>query len=240
MEKSLSLIYPYYENSEEVMATHINRWSAYSETIRKNLYIIIVDDCSPNPLLEDLFKNTKLNIECYRILQDIRWNVPGAKNLASFMCNTDWMFHSYLDYLLPEETIQWFFSTELDEKKVYWPTIYTFQGKPKGRHLTCMFIHRDTFWDVGGYDEDFAGSYGYDDTVLLAVQLKHIPKVHLQDIKILDYTGVAGIRGRGQKHEMIGKNLILNFAKDPQYEGLSKISRRHLRFPWSPVFRKRI
>jgi hypothetical protein len=233
--EELSVVYIFYEHTREELKKHLNLWSSYSQSIREKTKFILVDDGSTTNEAFYWGFNFDINLEIYKITQDIHWNGPGARNLGCFMAKAEWVYFSDFDYVLPEKSVEWMLNTPLSPDVIYMPTVVTNRGKPKGKHLGCFLINRDLYWAVGGFEEDFAGSYGYDDAVFLASQLREYTKKE-GDFEVIEFKEAST---KLDRHKIARKNPLLSIAKDPRW-GLSPISRRHLRFTWEPVFKHEI
>ena len=162
----LTLIYAYYDNPD-MLKLHIDTWRAYPDKIKKRMNIILVDDCSPRspaihflPLLVGLGIPTRI----YRVLEDIPWNLDGARNLGMKETETEWNLITDMDRLLPVDAAAAALEMTKERGKVYRPDqVWAGENRSLGRpHPNSFIIHRSDYWQVGGYDEDFQGSYGTD------------------------------------------------------------------------------
>lgn len=193
----LTLIYPYY-NAPQMLATHLFSWALFPRDVLQHLAIIIVDDGSQQspalPVVEH-FKDSKLPLRLYRVKVDIPWNQHGARNLAAKEAPKGWMLMSDIDHTVPLQSIEWILHSKLDPG-----CFYTFkrmtrvpggrmapmldkEGKPKP-HPNTYLLTRNLFWNAGGYDEDFCGTYGGDGPFrrLLDKTGRH---VHLGNVSIV-------------------------------------------------------
>jgi hypothetical protein len=84
-----------YYNQADTIKMHINTWLRYSDSIKQNVHFIIVDDCSQIQIenILEQFDLSSLNIQIYRVLDNIVCNMAGVKN--STKC------HIYLNDLTP-------------------------------------------------------------------------------------------------------------------------------------------
>lgn len=175
----INIIYPYYSNAQ-MLSVHVCHWCALPEDLRKKLHFIIVDDGSPLPLrvappyiIDGITaKNAgprphKINLDVYRIKEDIPWNVSGAKNLGAHVAETDWMLIIDMDYFLDVGSL-YAIADQLDRSDP--KTYYRFKSVSVSSHnldekeiWSTLFINRNSFWKIGGYDESFAGSWAYED-----------------------------------------------------------------------------
>lgn len=166
----LSLIHPFY-NDEKRLELQIENWMTWPEEICKLVDITLVDDYSKVPLM--LGKNQRkhlkrkgFSIHIYRIVDNLKWNTPGALNLGFTVAPKRWALTMDSDC---------FFDAENIEKLVnYYPHInhvHKFKRKRYGttesanwlnndRWLPCtMLMSKEIFWHTGGFDEDFTGEY---------------------------------------------------------------------------------
>jgi len=160
----INILYISYNTPKENMDIHLRAWKNIPDDVRKQLRFIVIDDCSPLPVKYFLQPDFPINLTIARIDTDIYWNTSGAKNLGFAIADNDWVFSSDIDHI-PEDF----------EKLITWPKIrtkvYLFQrhkpdGSLRGKNTSNIFIiHKEDFWNTGGYDEDLAGAYGHDEVM---------------------------------------------------------------------------
>jgi hypothetical protein len=128
-----------------------------------NLEVIFLDDGSNPPL--DL-ATTPNWVRKIRIIDDIHWNQPGAKNLAVKLSLSPWILFLDADQFMGKEKILQL-TTQLSHLDIH--SLYRFRrycsktNRQLVTHQNCQLIARDTYENFGGYDEDFAGNYGHED-----------------------------------------------------------------------------
>jgi hypothetical protein len=124
---------------------------------------IVVDDCSPYPWPAECYSPT---LTVARVETDIPHNNPGARNLGMRLCLTPWAIMLDFDNIPTVEFLNevcWF---DLQPRLLYrlreigkWDV-----NKMEVQNSANAFVVSvPDFWDVGGYDEDFAGRYGSED-----------------------------------------------------------------------------
>ena len=96
-QNRISLIIHIY-NNQELLDLQASLWREWSELA--GLEIIFIDDCS-NPKLN--LSGVPSWVKKYRVLDDISWNQPGAKNLAAEQSSADWLFFLDADQFLKKE-----------------------------------------------------------------------------------------------------------------------------------------
>lgn len=163
-----------------MLATHLKLWKIVSNSLsinKQSLEIIIVDDHSSvgeEPNVE-LLKQIDLPITVVKIENDIIWNISGAKNLGASMARYSRLIMADFDFAITPELI-----VELNRVDLSDPNLMLFPlgqynrnqkygpfGKVNRGHCNSFVISKELFNRVGGYDEDFAGAWGSEDSYFL-------------------------------------------------------------------------
>ncbi|MBW2410705.1 MAG: glycosyltransferase [Deltaproteobacteria bacterium] len=164
-----TLLYSCYNVPDEVIEWHLQNWKAYPQSLRDQWSFLLIDDGSKNPL--DPPVDFPLNLTIARIMEDKGWNSGGAKNLGFKLAARNWVLQSDIDHSLSPDDAQRIIDLVKDKRLIYQFARYYNNGKGNielGRpHINTFLIHRDTFWELGGYDEDFSGHYGYEDVLFV-------------------------------------------------------------------------
>lgn len=172
---NLTLIVPFYRNCA-MLQRQVIEWNDYPP----GLQIIVVDDGSPEPalpiVLEHATDTLRERLQVYRIEVDIPWNREGARNLGAHVAMSEWILHVDIDHLLPTAAVR-----PLLEFSAYAGCWYRFPRWRVGKadetrqkdkidpdvtygeihpHIDSYLVERAVYWDIGGYDEDFAGCLG--------------------------------------------------------------------------------
>jgi hypothetical protein len=159
----VTLVMAYYENPDmlELQYKHIGK---LPPDILANLRVIIVDDGSPQHPAASPAGKLRFFLRIYRMGVDVRWNQDACRNVGVRHADTDWIFLTDMDHLVPEkvwrfamrpisgEDVAWTF------ERVDYPSL---NPNPK-HHPNTWFMRRSFYEKVGGYDERFAGLYGTD------------------------------------------------------------------------------
>ena len=227
---SITFGYAYY-NAYRGLKNQLELWKSYPEQYKKNIFFIIVDDGSTDkaaPILEPY--RDILNISLYEVLEDIPWNDIGSMNLYFKNAETEWVFRTDLDYLLPVECFEEIMNMTL-EKDFY----YTFASKKITtkenlvQHPGTFLIRKEAFWEAGGCDEDFTGNYGWVD-----VYLKDCFNRKLKENKMLNlylYSDDSLAVMAYSRDLTINHRLLIN-----KREGKIPQSNTYLRFNWKKVY----
>jgi hypothetical protein len=157
----ISIIYPYYDN-KEMLSYQLKLWKGLPPTVLDSTEWILVDDCSKEPLNVD---GQGLNLKTFYILDDIPWNVSGAKNLGAHNAQSDWVLISDMDRVIPAATLYKCLSiTEKNPRRFFIFKETDWKGDwSRGFHQGTVFLRKQDYWAVKGYDEDFSGHYGHED-----------------------------------------------------------------------------
>ena len=190
----LAVVMPVYQN-EDLAIRHIQ---LIRQASRLPDELIIVNDGSPDfadKLTPDLWW-PGLRVVYAQILVDIEWNgFTGGRNLGTWLSTAEIVsFEDVGDPPFPqlyERALDLFARlpdlVQLKHKADCAPLesvmLPDFDWKPTS-HLgitngSCQ-VRRSALLRIGGYDEDFSGRYGHEDT-LLTWQLEQIGRVHVSE-----------------------------------------------------------
>lgn len=237
--KSLQLIYPYYE-APRMLELQIENWNDYASEVKESIHITVVDDGSPTCPALPFMERCQVPCSVYRIHEDILWNMHGARNLGAMMAEDGWLFMSDIDIILPPSMLK-----SLLGKTVKSDCHYTFERtfvqnpSRKKVHCNTFLVQRSQYWRVGGYDEDYCGTYGGDPEFIR--QLTDIGSArHMDDIVLIGYgrmnreeaPAFEGADSSGDRTAGANKRLQLHVEK--HRTGNTRAS-NPIRFAWSKV-----
>lgn len=194
----ITLIVPYYRNPR-MLVRQIQEWATYPQALK----IIVVDDCSPEPALK--FAHPEVNVQVYRILDDIKWNRNGARNLGAHVATTKWIMQIDIDHLMytpsakrlmlpwaPSPNLMYRFrrfrngAADETRMKDKLPRDCTYgEIKPHGDSYLCT---RAAYWRVGGYDEDYSGHLGGGSPFLQQLERITPPALAPPDVQLTVFT----------------------------------------------------
>lgn len=152
-----------YYNEWDVLVKHL---SFFSKLKFDNLFINILDDGSAVSLVDKVFEIKSFgikNISVYRIVEDIPWNIPGVRNLATFVTFTPWLIFLDIDQHLDENSISKLLKLSSVANN---GEFFTFK-RTNGRFTAgTMMISMLDLLSIHGHDESLVGNYGYNDQLL--------------------------------------------------------------------------
>lgn len=161
MPKNISLIFAYYRQPM-MLRKQLEVWKTYPS----NVEIILIDDASSvheraEKVIQDYGAPTNCEFQLFRILVDLPWNQGEARNIGAKYATHDWIMLMDIDHVLSAESLSELQNTNLDENIIYsFKRKLAISGEEKTPHLETRILNKDTYWDIGGYDESFAGIYG--------------------------------------------------------------------------------
>jgi hypothetical protein len=229
----LTLVYPYYDN-RACLARHIQSWTQLARDLSFRIEFLLVDDGSPEPAVVP--PNPPMNLTLVRVKENIPWNQPGARNLGLKLAEGDWVIASDIDHIFPAEGLRQVLSLNKDPGTVYFFERTVEGGLARNPHPNSFLTSRKTFWEVGGYDEDFCGHYGYDDTFLGLRFERTCRIVRLKELALieLEHGATPGLnRSRRHNRRLLRKKRRL-LEKGKYRNG------RTVRFEWEVVGRWRM
>lgn len=163
----------------KMLEHQLRTMSEYDDDILHKLKVIIVDDCGDPPVTSDFVARfDRLDLRVFRITVDVPWNQMGARNLGMHHADPTWCVMIDPDMVFSCEMMRrlMMHASRMRRKTLvrYHLRHVDTEGKPvDGSSPNTYIIHRDDFFAVGGYDEDFAGNKGWSDVQLLDTLKAH-------------------------------------------------------------------
>jgi len=173
----MDMIYLYYDNPN-MLAVQLDIWNAYAGVLRELPTVLLIDDGSPQTSAADIVRarGCELPIKVFRIREDIPWNFAGARNLGCAQAK-GWIYVSDIDTLLFAEDAKVFFEDKRLQKNCFYiPKRVWLPDEVKAKPaLVNLLFHKERYQELGGYDEDYAGHYGKEETDYFT-RLKRVAK----------------------------------------------------------------
>ena len=236
----ISIVHPYY-NHKETFAYQFNQWSQFPKRAKENIEIVVVDDGSPDFPCEVPKDLKGVDLKILRIDEDIVWNTAGAANLGITEAKYDWFLHADFDVGIPPWCAEKLLDLDFTDKKtVYWPMTwhetskgYQKYGEP---HCNSFLMAKETFWEAGGYDEDFSGCWGNQDSMFHKVSC---PPLGLKRVVLKDIVVERMVRCKDAKVQGVWRDRedSINWKKFyDKRDGKVPQSTDYLRFKWHQVY----
>ena len=180
----ISILYSYF-GQIEMVEKQVKEWQKYKDRVK----LVYVDDCSKVPLVKPK------GVEVYRVLDDIKWNQGGARNLGMSILK-GWVLVLDMDYLVTKKNVEQILA--LKPKK---GTVYYFGRTGENISYTLYLIHSDDFKKTGGYDEDFSGHYGWEDALMNRRIKDTLNREAHEEIKIQYFPGESSGGADSQRNK---------------------------------------
>lgn len=169
----LTLVMPYYQNAS-MLELHYREWAEnWPVEAREHFKVVLVDDGSQNAPAAAVARPEGLPaLEIYRIDEDRPWNQHCARNVGAHEAGDGWLLMTDMDHVLTGPNALALFKrlARMDSAAIY--TLHRIEadtGQPTRNdaghlkpHPNSFVLTRDLYWAIGGYDEDYCGTYGTD------------------------------------------------------------------------------
>lgn len=170
--KTVTFVYPYYENPI-FLCEQIRGWLDYPREILERVRVIIVDDGSPftpaRVAVDHLAPNSAgLRLRLFRIEVDVRWNWLAARNIGAHHADDGWLMLTDMDHVCPFPVAEKLQTRAHDPHTIYRFSRHDYIASdppsivPIHPHPNSLFMTREMYWRIGGYDEALSGHYGTD------------------------------------------------------------------------------
>jgi hypothetical protein len=186
----LTLIYSYYDNPDMLAEQH-RLWAMWPQDVKDLVEVIITDDCSPR--WPATITDVGLRMRLFRITKDIPWNWLECRNIGAHHAYHPWLLLTDMDHVVQSDAVQRI-RDGISGGWINHEMFYTFDRvdaptfQPYKFHPDSYLMTRNFFWQVGGYDEHYAGNYGTSG-VWRRSCLSTGEKGHLPNIKLVRYPG---------------------------------------------------
>jgi len=222
--KRVTISLLYYEEPE-YLKKQIKILEKYSDYFE----LCIIDDGSKKFPIDEYLEIIPSVFSVYRIFDDIKWNIPGARNLAACVSSTEWSLQLDIDHIIPSESAEKIYKMSLNDRDKYYLFNRQFDGYTKPTAGTMLFSN-NLFWKVGGYDEDFIGNYGQNDPYLkMKFKKSGAKEILCKDIWFEDESDNASCKDDRSTSE-VNKKLLSD-----KIENNEMLPNGYLRFAWKAV-----
>lgn len=165
--KALCLVMACYDQPK-MMAKQVETWASYSDKVKTNLKVVVVDDAGPEHPFT--LPDSPVDLSVYRVTKDIPWNQMGARNLGMQVTREGWSLMIDPDMIVKPEIMEVLVSRAMQppNRRARYRLLLRHM-RTGGFDDTCpnvYMIHTSDFWSAKGYDEDYAGHKGYSDVML--------------------------------------------------------------------------
>lgn len=167
----ISYIVPVFFNqgNSDLLNDLLKTYATYSKKVLERIQFVLVDDCSPTHI--SIPEDINLNILLLRVTDDILWNQGGARNLGVMFAKTSKIVLADVDHFFPEVLFSKMLSAQIPNKLFKFKRI-SHIGERATSACNIYFSSKSIFFKSLGYDEEFCGNYGFEDTMFFELQKK--------------------------------------------------------------------
>ncbi len=251
----ISVVQPYYNHKALFDWQMQNLWRTWTARMKREIELIIVDDGSPDAPCTPPANSHGVNLKILRVDEDIQWNTGGAANLGIQEAAGDWILHADFDIGIAAKSVGILDLDMSDPDTMYWPwrSYTTSKGfyKDIRPHCNTFLMNKDKFWEIGGFDEDFAGQWGWCDTEFHAIRCKKAGIINKQvKMPALEHirnrkeygTGASGNINRKDPYRANRKHVRVTHSNWRLYKERQRDTDEchtptdHVRFNWHQVY----
>jgi len=170
---ALSYVVPVYFNQTDTstLSSLLEIYATYDNAVLDRVQFVIVDDGSPIPAT--LLRSINLNALLLRITKDIPWNQSGARNLGVVYARSDKILLTDVDLEIPADTLRRLICMKAPGRRIYKMRRLNPDGSERKPAPNTFVLSRGRFLRLYGYDEEFSGHYGFEDTMFCRWQRYH-------------------------------------------------------------------
>lgn len=122
--------------------------------------LVIVDDGSNDGFAAGRLSQSRLSGTLVTISRDVAWNIPGARNWAFVFASNNICLTTDIDHRADRGTLVQAIKTLTGRGTAYIFERRNQNGVRLHPHTDSFLLDRRDFFEIGGYDERFSGSYG--------------------------------------------------------------------------------
>jgi glycosyltransferase involved in cell wall biosynthesis len=144
----------------------------------ERLKMIIVDDCSDQPIDPIVRAWDDPRVSLYRITDDLGFNSHGARNLAMKETTTEWNVLIDIDYRLigVDALLEMLDNKELEPNiPHFFPVSHSYDGRltPTRASINDFVVTSKLFWKAKGYDPEYYGIHYGDREFITRMSTQH-------------------------------------------------------------------
>jgi hypothetical protein len=232
LARGVTMVVLYYENPK-MLAYQVECWNEYQKELSFTPTICIVDDGSSNFPAYNVLKELRkcFHLRLYQILVDIPWNFSGARNLGCLDAD-GWIYTTDIDAVLePKDARILFEGMPLRSKEFHVPSRIAFQDSSRlPPTVTSVLVHKIALLRAGGWDEDYAGYYGKEDSDFYLRLLKVARRIRRDDatVRMVTPRMIKDARTRNLNRDKARNCALFESRKRAGFPAPA----RPLRFPW--------
>ncbi len=214
----------------------LQQYASYPPEVLDRLQFVLVDDGSPVTI--EIPPTVNLNILLLRVPVDIPWNHAAARNIGVVYARSDRVLVTDVDHEFPLDTLRAMMRLKDLRRTTYMLRRVKVDGTPWKPHSNTFVVSRGRYLELFGYDEEFCGHYGLEDTMFrlwqryCGMRLRYLPRGYAK-VRQIDQEESYHTLVRDRKH-----NVGVFDRKRQEWEDFGPAeacSRRFLQCPFQVI-----
>tara|TARA_B100000530_G_scaffold257530_1_gene170971 strand:+ start:30 stop:791 length:762 start_codon:yes stop_codon:yes gene_type:complete len=235
----VTLGYTYFQDPQ-CLERQLELWKDYPSFVD----IFLVDDGSEIHKALDVILDYGWDLPDYgptfqlwRCTRNLGFNSHGCRNLIAKYALSDYIAFFDIDMQLSTETVGRLIVKKYSERSFYRHDLWIKhiqELKPYPGHMNSFLIHKDLFWEAGGYDESFTGHHHGDrEFIERILELPNVVDRHSGQVVLLNRLGRHGsVTKNVTKTEYISEDYFYAPLPIPEVEKLRGTKKQRLDFPF--------
>jgi len=235
----ITLAYTYFEDKSH-LERQLELWKDYPSYVD----IFLVDDGSEKNQALDILEENNFSIpeygptfQLWRVTRNLGFNSHGCRNLIAKYALSDYIAFFDIDMSISLETVGRLIVKKYNPRSFYrhdcWIK-HMQQMNPYPGHLNCFLIHKDLYWEAGGYDESFTGHHHGDrEFIERILKLPDVTERHTRQVVLLNRKGRHGsVTDKVKKTDYIDDDFFFCPLPITEVEKLRGTKKQRLDFPF--------
>lgn len=235
----ITLGYTYFQDYE-YLERQLELWKDYPSYVD----IFLVDDGSEIHKALDVIQESGWELpeygptfQLWRCSRNLGFNSHGCRNLIAKYSISDYVAFFDIDMQLSIETVGRLLIKKYSERNLYRHDLWIKHEQrcvPFPGHLNSFLIHKDLFWEAGGYDESFTGHHHGDrEFIERILALPDVIDRHSGAVVLLNRKGRHGsVTNKVEKTDYISDDFFYAPLPIPEVEKLRGTKKQRLDFPF--------
>ena len=235
----VTLGYTYFQD-QVYLERQLEIWKDYPSFVD----IFLVDDGSETNQALDVIKESGWELpeygptfQLWRCTKNLGFNGHGCRNLIAKYSLSDYIAFFDIDMQISTETVGRLITRKYSQRSFYQHDLWVKheqRGVNYPGHMNSFLIHKDLYWEAGGYDESFTGHHHGDREFIERItKLPDVEQRHSGQVVLLNRKGRHGsVTNKVEKTDYISDDFFYAPLPIPEVEKLRGTKSKRLDFPF--------